>query len=163
MERIRVVGSNSFFRHVVSSYLRSLSESISVWPACNAKDEMVGLKTHSHSSGIKCGMVSNHRLIALGLHSSLSHLCAAGARYSCNFHYGWFKLWFLFLSIGARCVSTLLNEMKHRGKDCRFGVISMCIGTGMGAAAVFERGDVVDQLNNARRIQSNNLLSKDAM
>jgi hypothetical protein len=22
----------------------------------------------------------------------------------------------------------LLNEMKRRGKDCRFGVISMCIG-----------------------------------
>ncbi|XP_008804452.2 3-ketoacyl-CoA thiolase 2, peroxisomal-like [Phoenix dactylifera] len=64
---------------------------------------------------------------------------------------------------GARCVSTLLNEMKRRGKDCRFGVISMCIGSGMGAAAVFERGDVVDQLSNARRIRSNNLLSKDAM
>lgn len=63
---------------------------------------------------------------------------------------------------GARCVSTLLNEMKRRGKDCRFGVISMCIGTGMGAAAVFERGDVVDQLSNARQIQSHNYLSKDA-
>lgn len=34
-------------------------------------------------------------------------------------------------------------------------------GSGMGAAAVFERGDVVDQLSNAR-IQSNKLLSKDA-
>ncbi|XAR58707.1 Acetyl-CoA C-acyltransferase [Bertholletia excelsa] len=42
---------------------------------------------------------------------------------------------------GARCVATLLNEMKRRGKDCRFGVISMCMGSGMGAAAVFERGD----------------------
>ncbi|KAL2347856.1 hypothetical protein Fmac_001856 [Flemingia macrophylla] len=42
---------------------------------------------------------------------------------------------------GARCVATLLNEMKRRGKDCRFGVISMCIGSGMGAAAVLERGD----------------------
>ncbi|KAJ3682436.1 hypothetical protein LUZ60_015009 [Juncus effusus] len=51
---------------------------------------------------------------------------------------------------GARCVSTLLNEMKRRGKDCRFGVISMCIGSGMGAAAVFERGDVVDQLSNSK-------------
>lgn len=30
---------------------------------------------------------------------------------------------------GARCVGTLLYEMKRRGKDCRFGVISMCIGT----------------------------------
>ena len=29
---------------------------------------------------------------------------------------------------GARCVSTLLYEMKRRGKDCRYGVISMCIG-----------------------------------
>ncbi|CAH2044703.1 unnamed protein product [Thlaspi arvense] len=51
---------------------------------------------------------------------------------------------------GARCVATLLHEMKRRGKDCRYGVISMCIGTGMGAAAVFERGDSVDDLSNAR-------------
>ncbi|RRT36856.1 hypothetical protein B296_00040875 [Ensete ventricosum] len=74
---------------------------------------------------------------------------------------------------GARCVSTLLNEMKRRGKDCRFGVISMCIGeantlclcpsSGMGAAAVFERGDVVDQLINAKQVEANSFLSKDAM
>ncbi|KAL4643787.1 hypothetical protein ACB092_02G117100 [Castanea dentata] len=63
---------------------------------------------------------------------------------------------------GARCVATLLHEMKRRGKDCRFGVISMCIGSGMGAAAVFERGDAVDDLCNARVVQSNGLLSKDA-
>ncbi|KAJ4784448.1 peroxisomal 3-ketoacyl-CoA thiolase 3 [Rhynchospora pubera] len=63
---------------------------------------------------------------------------------------------------GARCVSTLLNEMKRRGKDCRFGVISMCIGSGMGAAAVFEQGDVVDELSNAKMLQSVNLLSADA-
>lgn len=61
---------------------------------------------------------------------------------------------------GARCVSTLLNEMKRRGKDCRFGVISMCIGSGMGAAAVFERGDGVDELTNARGISTHNWLSK---
>ncbi|KAK9057419.1 hypothetical protein SSX86_022254 [Deinandra increscens subsp. villosa] len=42
---------------------------------------------------------------------------------------------------GARCVATLLHEMKRRGKDSRFGVVSMCIGSGMGAAAVFERED----------------------
>ncbi|GMP90450.1 hypothetical protein CsSME_00041576 [Camellia sinensis var. sinensis] len=29
---------------------------------------------------------------------------------------------------GARCVATILHEMTRRGKDCRFGVISMCIG-----------------------------------
>ena len=29
---------------------------------------------------------------------------------------------------GARCVATLLHEMKRRGRDCRFGVVSMCIG-----------------------------------
>ncbi|KAH7669654.1 Thiolase protein [Dioscorea alata] len=63
---------------------------------------------------------------------------------------------------GARCVSTLLNEMKRRGRDCRFGIISMCIGSGMGAAAVFERGDGVDDLSNARISQSPNFLSKDA-
>jgi acetyl-CoA acyltransferase 1 len=38
---------------------------------------------------------------------------------------------------GARMVSTLAYEMKRR--NARYGVISMCIGSGMGAAAVFER------------------------
>uniref|UniRef100_A0A0E0K6W8 acetyl-CoA C-acyltransferase n=1 Tax=Oryza punctata TaxID=4537 RepID=A0A0E0K6W8_ORYPU len=51
---------------------------------------------------------------------------------------------------GARCIATLLNEMKRRGRDCRFGVVTMCIGSGMGAAAVFERGDSVDQYSNVR-------------
>merc|ERR1712194_169723 len=37
---------------------------------------------------------------------------------------------------GARQIATLLNEL-HRRKQ-RFGVISMCVGTGMGAAAVLE-------------------------
>eukprot|EP00257_Ricinus_communis_P016064 XP_015574109.1 3-ketoacyl-CoA thiolase 2, peroxisomal [Ricinus communis] len=64
---------------------------------------------------------------------------------------------------GARCVATLLHEMKRRGRDCRFGVVSMCIGTGMGAAAVFERGDACDDLCNARKVETSNLLSKDAM
>ncbi|KAL9436244.1 hypothetical protein AB3S75_022322 [Citrus x aurantiifolia] len=63
---------------------------------------------------------------------------------------------------GARCVATLLSEMKRRGKDCRFGVISMCIGSGMGAAAVFERGDCVDELCNARMVPTHTHLSKDA-
>lgn len=53
---------------------------------------------------------------------------------------------------GARCVATLLHEMKRRGRDCRFGVISMCIGSGMGAAAVLERGDCTDELSNARPV-----------
>lgn len=38
---------------------------------------------------------------------------------------------------GARMVVTLLNELERTAK--KYGVISMCIGTGMGAAAVFER------------------------
>ncbi|KAK4776774.1 hypothetical protein SAY86_005462 [Trapa natans] len=64
---------------------------------------------------------------------------------------------------GARCVATLLNEMKRRGRDCRFGVVSMCIGSGMGAAAVFERGDGVDEIKNARTVGGKVLLSKDAL
>mmetsp|Transcript_37937 Transcript_37937/g.45738 ORF Transcript_37937/g.45738 Transcript_37937/m.45738 type:complete len:418 (-) Transcript_37937:420-1673(-) len=38
---------------------------------------------------------------------------------------------------GARQVSTLLTEMKRTNQ--KYGVISMCIGTGMGAAAVIEK------------------------
>lgn len=37
---------------------------------------------------------------------------------------------------GARMTATLLHEMKRRGS--RYGVVSMCIGSGMGAAAVYE-------------------------
>ena len=37
---------------------------------------------------------------------------------------------------GARLIVTLLNEMRRERK--RLGVVSMCIGTGMGAAAVLE-------------------------
>ena len=38
---------------------------------------------------------------------------------------------------GAKLTATLLHEMGRRGS--RYGVVSMCIGGGMGAAAVFER------------------------
>jgi len=32
--------------------------------------------------------------------------------------------------------ATLLHEMKRR--DIQYGIVSMCIGSGMGAAAVYE-------------------------
>lgn len=38
---------------------------------------------------------------------------------------------------GVRMAATLLYEMKRRG--LKRGIVSMCIGTGMGAAAIFER------------------------
>ena len=38
---------------------------------------------------------------------------------------------------GAKLTATLLHELKRRGG--RYGVVSMCIGGGMGAAAIFER------------------------
>jgi acetyl-CoA acyltransferase len=37
---------------------------------------------------------------------------------------------------GAKLTATLLHEMKRRGT--RYGLVSMCVGGGMGAAAVFE-------------------------
>ena len=38
---------------------------------------------------------------------------------------------------GAKLTSTLLHEMKRR--QSRYGMVSMCIGGGMGAAGIFER------------------------
>ena len=38
---------------------------------------------------------------------------------------------------GARLTLTILNELRRRGG--RYGVVSMCIGGGMGAAALVER------------------------
>ncbi|KAI7840879.1 hypothetical protein COHA_005409 [Chlorella ohadii] len=64
---------------------------------------------------------------------------------------------------GARQTATLLYEMQRRGKAARFGVVSMCIGSGMGAAAVFERGGEIDAA--PRRPVGSQLtgLSRDAM
>ncbi|DBA82691.1 hypothetical protein WJX77_012037 [Trebouxia sp. C0004] len=63
---------------------------------------------------------------------------------------------------GARCTATLLHEMQKRGKSARFGVVSMCIGSGMGAAAVFERGGETDEPKNVRPAQKMSYLSRDA-
>jgi acetyl-CoA acyltransferase len=38
---------------------------------------------------------------------------------------------------GARLTATLLHEMERR--DARYGMVTMCIGGGMGAAGIFER------------------------
>ncbi|EDV27189.1 expressed hypothetical protein [Trichoplax adhaerens] len=38
---------------------------------------------------------------------------------------------------GARMVATLLHELKRREKRA-YGIVSMCMGSGMGAAAIFE-------------------------
>ena len=37
---------------------------------------------------------------------------------------------------GAKLTATLLHEMKRRGS--RYGLVSMCVGGGMGAAGIFE-------------------------
>jgi acetyl-CoA acyltransferase len=39
---------------------------------------------------------------------------------------------------GARLTATLLSEMQRR--QARYGMVTMCIGGGMGAAGIFERG-----------------------
>ena len=38
---------------------------------------------------------------------------------------------------GAKLTATLLHEMQRR--QSRYGVVSMCVAGGIGAAAVFER------------------------
>jgi acetyl-CoA acyltransferase len=38
---------------------------------------------------------------------------------------------------GAKLTATILHEMKRRG--VRYGLVTMCVGGGMGAAGIFER------------------------
>lgn len=38
---------------------------------------------------------------------------------------------------GAKLTVQIINEMKRRGNQ--FGMVTMCIGGGMGAAGIFER------------------------
>jgi acetyl-CoA acyltransferase 1 len=40
-------------------------------------------------------------------------------------------------NLGSRQIATLLPELVRQNK--KLGVVSMCIGTGMGAAALIER------------------------
>ena len=40
---------------------------------------------------------------------------------------------------GAKLTATLLREMKRR--KARYGMVTMCVGAGMGAAGIFERLD----------------------
>lgn len=42
---------------------------------------------------------------------------------------------------GAKLTTQLAYEMSRRGSDCRYGLVSMCIGFGMGAAGIFEKED----------------------
>src|ERR1041385_3200723 len=44
----------------------------------------------------------------------------------------------LFVMTGSRMVGTMANEMERR--KARFGVVTMCVGGGQGAAGLFERG-----------------------
>ncbi|GAB4816352.1 hypothetical protein N2152v2_003398 [Parachlorella kessleri] len=46
---------------------------------------------------------------------------------------------------GARLTVSLLHELKRRGKEAKYGVVGMCTGSGMGAAAVFEKEDGEEQ------------------
>ena len=54
-----------------------------------------------------------------------------------NVHGGAIALGHPLGATGAKLTATLLHEMKRRA--ARYGVVSMCIGGGMGAAALFER------------------------
>ncbi len=38
---------------------------------------------------------------------------------------------------GAKLTASLLQEMKRR--EARYGMVTMCVGGGMGAAGIFER------------------------
>jgi acetyl-CoA acyltransferase 1 len=39
---------------------------------------------------------------------------------------------------GARCMATLIHELRRRGGSGKIGITSMCIGSGAGAAAITE-------------------------
>jgi acetyl-CoA acetyltransferase len=63
---------------------------------------------------------------------------------------------------GVRMTATLIHEMQRRGRGARFGIVSMCIGSGMGAAAVYEIGDHVDPTSHTHTLGPKGFLSKDA-
>lgn len=83
---------------------------------CCKKLELDMEKVNVNGGAIAIGHplgATGHYLHKLCLPNNMQHVLHANRASLCS---------------GARCVATLLHEMKRRGKDCRFGVISMCIG-----------------------------------
>jgi acetyl-CoA acyltransferase len=39
---------------------------------------------------------------------------------------------------GAKLSVQLFDEMKRRGNEGKYGVVTMCVGTGQGAAGIYE-------------------------
>ncbi|HKV29290.1 MAG TPA: hypothetical protein VJN90_13550, partial [Candidatus Acidoferrales bacterium] len=40
---------------------------------------------------------------------------------------------------GAKLTATILRELARRGDKGRYGLVTMCVGGGMGAAGIFAR------------------------
>lgn len=71
--------------------------------------------------------------------------------------------WFLMPNILLSASLNFHMTCSGAGRAARFGVVSMCIGSGMGAAAVFERGGEVDDVP-VRAVSGRQIhLSKDAV
>lgn len=92
---------------------------------------------------IPCWPLENAVCAGVGLEFQASHCFAMDRKAprmvchsGCCFAGGAIALGHPLGCTGARQVATLLPELRRR--KARYGVVSMCVGTGMGAAAVIE-------------------------
>ena len=53
---------------------------------------------------------------------------------------------------GAKLTATILQEMKRR--NARYGMVTMCVGGGMGAAGIFERLELTERMEMPLEIKS---------
>ena len=91
-----------------------------------------------HKAGMKIGDIDRYELNEAFASQALYCIRELGLsqdRVNCNG--GAIALGHPLGCTGAKLTTTLLHEMQRR-KD-RFGIVSMCIGGGMGAAGIFER------------------------
>ena len=56
-----------------------------------------------------------------------------------NVNGGSIAIWHPLGSSGARITATLLHEMHRRGEGMRYGLATMCVGVGQGAAVIYEK------------------------
>ena len=102
--------------------------------------------TSSYSFLISFSCISSPFLIFILSQFSLS-LCLY-VQYSCLVPHD------IYLVLGTRLVVTILHGMKRTGK--RYGVVSLCMGTGMGSAAVYENPDYFteDTVSQSRHLSN---------
>jgi acetyl-CoA acyltransferase len=130
MDKARAIGAQPLARFVAFAAAGTLPEEMGVGPV-NAIPKALKL------AGLKLGDIDLIELNEAFAAQALAVVKQAGLDpEKVNVNGGAVALGHPLGCTGAKLTATLLNEMKRR--NSRYGMVTMCVGGGMGAAGIFE-------------------------